>query len=398
MRKRGRPRHPDILTPREWEVMEHLRQGKSNPEIAQQLGISRAGAKYHVSEILGKLHLSSRLEAASWSQRPRRAWWVAGLLAFLPWPFKNLWLGSAAKVTAAAAVTATVVAFAVPEGFGLLVTAPEIGPVPDFSDFSYITAEGRVRLADNPARDVGGAWSPNCSSIAFTSNRTGSIGSHDDIYTMGPNGTNVVNLTQSPRGDSQPAWSADGARIAYVSEFQGNSDIYVMNSDGSGQTNLTNLAGLNRDPAWSPDGERILYTRYRSLTPEVYVMNSDGTLRSNLSQHEATDGWASWSPDGDKIAFASNRHGDLQADPLWLPTLGTSIYAMNADGTGITRLTSSTSTDVGPRWSPDGQWLSFTRVELEGPDVYIMRSDGSDLRFVVDGHGGAWSSCKFQGQ
>ena len=394
MRKRGRPKHPDILTPREWEVMDQLRQGKSNPEIARQMGISRAGAKYHVSEILGKLDLVSRYEAATWKPS-RRVWWLAGLLVFLPWPFKSLWWGSATKVAAAAAVTAAVVAFAIPDGFGRFVTDPEIGPVPQFSDFSYVTAKGRVRLAGNPARDVGGAWSPDCSRIAFTSNRAGSIGSHSDIYVMDPDGTNIVNLTKSPSPDQQPSWSPDGTRIVYTSEVQGNSDIYMMNADGTGQTNLTNLAGLNRDPAWSPEGERILFTRYRGLTPEIYVMNSDGTLRSNLTQHEATDGWASWSPDGSNIAFASNRHADWQADPLWLPTLGTSIYVMNADGSGIARLTNSTSTDVGPRWSPDGQWLSFTRVELQGPRVYIMKSDGSDLKFVVEGRGGDWSSCKF---
>ena len=215
---------------------------------------------------------------------------------------------------------------------------------------------------------------------------------------MDPDGTNIVNLTKSLRPDSQPAWSPDGTRIAYVSEFQGNSDVYVMNADGTGQTNLTNLPGLNRDPAWSPDGDRILFTRDRGLTPEIYAMNSDGTSQTNLTEHGATDGWASWSPDGGKIAFASNRHGDRQADPLWMPTLGTSIYVMKADGSGVTRLTNSTSTDVAPRWSPNGQWLAFTRVELEGPDVYIMRSDGSEMRFVVDGHGGDWSSCKFPGE
>ena len=381
--------------------MEQLRQGKSNPEIARGMGISRAGARYHVSEILGKLGLTSRYEAAAWV--PTRVpgwvpWWRAAALGFLAWPFKNLLWGSGAKAAAAAAVAVTVVAFAVPEGFGLFVTDPEIGPVPDFSDFSYVTADGRVHLAGNPARDVGGAWSQDCSLIAFTSNRTGSVGGQSDVYTMNPDGSNIVNLTNSPRPDSEPTWSPDGTRIAYASEFQGNSDIYVMNSDGTGQTNLTKTPGLNRDPAWSPDGKLILFTRYRSLTPEIFAMNSDGTLRSNLSQHEATDGWASWSPDGSKIAFASNRHGDWQADPLWLPTLGTSIYIMNSAGTEITRLTNSTSTDVAPRWSPDGQWLSFTRVELEGPDVYIMRSDGSELRFVVDGHGGDWSSCELQGE
>ena len=215
---------------------------------------------------------------------------------------------------------------------------------------------------------------------------------------MDPDGTALANLTRSHRGDSQPVWSPDGTRIAFTSLLDGNSDIYVIGPDGTGQTNLTDLAGVNRDPNWSPDGERLLFTRYRERTPEVFVMNSDGTMRSNITRHQATDGWASWSPDGVRIVFASNRHGDWQADPLWLPTLGTSIYVMNADGSEVTRLTHSPSTDVAPRWSPDGKWISFTRVELQGPRVYIMKSDGSNVRFIVEGHGGDWSSCEYQGE
>ena len=395
MRRRGRPKHPDILTPREWEVLALLRDGLTNSQIGRRMGISLAGARYHVSEILGKLGLASRHDAAAW-QPTTVPWWRTAALAFFAWPFKNLWWGSSAKAAAAVAVAATAVVFAVPEGFGLLVTDPEIGPVPDYSNFSYVTAGGRVRLTDDPARDAGGSWSPDCSRIAFASNREGSIGSHDDIYTMNADGTDVVNLTKNPREDSQPDWSPDGTRIAYAGKIQGNSDIFAMNADGTGQTNLTDAPGLNLTPAWSPDGKWILFTRYRSLTPEVYVMDSDGAGKANLTRHEATDGWATWSPDGSKIAFASNRHGDWQADPLWLPTLGTGIYVMNADGTGITRLTTSSSTDVEPRWSPDGQWLSFTRVELEGPKVYVMRPDGSDLRFIVEGQGGSWSACQLE--
>jgi glutamate racemase len=63
-RRRGRPRHPDILTPREWEALSLVRRGYSNNEIAARLGISFAGAKYHVGEIIGKLGVRSRLEAA----------------------------------------------------------------------------------------------------------------------------------------------------------------------------------------------------------------------------------------------------------------------------------------------------------------------------------------------
>jgi len=64
--RRGRPPHPDILTPRQWEVLERVREGMTNEQIARQLGISRDGAKFHVSEIITKLGVRSRREAATW--------------------------------------------------------------------------------------------------------------------------------------------------------------------------------------------------------------------------------------------------------------------------------------------------------------------------------------------
>lgn len=66
MGKPGRPRHPDVLTPREWEVLALLRDGLSNEQIAQRLGISFDGAKYHVSEIITKLGVRDRRAAARW--------------------------------------------------------------------------------------------------------------------------------------------------------------------------------------------------------------------------------------------------------------------------------------------------------------------------------------------
>jgi len=73
MRRRGRPPHPDILTPRQWQVLELLRQGLTNEQIAGRLGISADGAKFHVSEILGKLGVGSRDEAARWQREEQPA-------------------------------------------------------------------------------------------------------------------------------------------------------------------------------------------------------------------------------------------------------------------------------------------------------------------------------------
>ena len=76
----GRRAEPDILTPREREVLALLREELSNDAIAERLGISVAGVKYHVSEILGKLGLENRADAARWAAAApaaKRPWWAA---------------------------------------------------------------------------------------------------------------------------------------------------------------------------------------------------------------------------------------------------------------------------------------------------------------------------------
>lgn len=73
MGERGRPKHPDILTPRQHEVLELVREGLTNPQIAERLGISPDGAKWHVKEILWKLNVPSREEAARWRRERQEA-------------------------------------------------------------------------------------------------------------------------------------------------------------------------------------------------------------------------------------------------------------------------------------------------------------------------------------
>jgi DNA-binding CsgD family transcriptional regulator len=113
MARRGRPPHPGVLTPREWEVLALLREERSNEEIAERLGISLAGAKYHVSQILSKLGVESREEAARW-QPAARLWWTTALAPFgLLWrAMRSSWLAGAVAAGAAVLVAA---------GIGLLV-------------------------------------------------------------------------------------------------------------------------------------------------------------------------------------------------------------------------------------------------------------------------------------
>jgi len=65
-KERGRPPHPDQLTPAEWRVVEAVRHGMSNPMIAKRQGVSLDAVKYHVANALSKLGFSSRKELRQW--------------------------------------------------------------------------------------------------------------------------------------------------------------------------------------------------------------------------------------------------------------------------------------------------------------------------------------------
>ncbi len=140
---RGRPPHPDVLTPREWEVLDLLREGLSNDEIAARLGISYNGARYHVAEILSKLGVGSRDEAAAWRPEGARQRRFAGVVAapVLPKHLSSARLAKVAGVLALGVAATIGVLFAA----GVIVTGTHhnepvavastatVEPTPDFS-------------------------------------------------------------------------------------------------------------------------------------------------------------------------------------------------------------------------------------------------------------------------
>lgn len=69
-RPRGRPPHPDVLTPAEWRVANAVRHGMTNREISQRLRVSSETVKYHIENVLSKLSLAGRSELRRWSGAP----------------------------------------------------------------------------------------------------------------------------------------------------------------------------------------------------------------------------------------------------------------------------------------------------------------------------------------
>jgi DNA-binding CsgD family transcriptional regulator/catechol 2,3-dioxygenase-like lactoylglutathione lyase family enzyme len=70
---RGRPRHPDVLTPAEWKVTDAVRHGMSNPQIARRSGVSVDAIKFHVANSIAKLGLADRVALRAWPGVPANA-------------------------------------------------------------------------------------------------------------------------------------------------------------------------------------------------------------------------------------------------------------------------------------------------------------------------------------
>jgi TolB protein len=126
-------------------------------------------------------------------------------------------------------------------------------------------------------------------------------------------------------------------------------------------------------PAWSPDGKRIAFmgqggTGGGSGSPgyEIFVMNADGSGLERLTTAPGEDGWPAWSRDGSAIAFSSTRddHELLGSDgPLF------DVYVMKADGSDQRKVTEEFGQFL--TWSPDGAFV------LVSPGGYVIRPDGS---------------------
>ncbi len=135
---------------------------------------------------------------------------------------------------------------------------------------------------------------------------------------------------------------------------------------------LTNIESSY--PFWSPDGRRIVFQSDRiDGNREIYLMNADGSGLVRLTQNAAEDQTPVWSPDGTRIAFQSDRDGNLE------------IYVMNADGSGQRNLTRHPAEDSHPKWSPDGGSIIFDRpVDGDNDEIWEVSADGGEPRRLTD--------------
>lgn len=264
MKIRGRPRHPDILTPRQWQVLELVQQGLTNEEIAERLGISLSSVKFHVSEILVRLGVSSRYEAAAWraeSQPARRGWALA--LAPIALFGKLKWSAGAYAATALGAVV--VVAGSVLLAWGLTRT---------HASLSHEAAEAAAALTPYPAEC---APLLTCAPASPGKHPPGSIRSAG--VALGPPIRASDAAAQRPRTSdvANSAVAADGDWILLDkgATVRGPGDVstFVLWNPLTGETRpaWTTPEGLV-DTARGMSGDWLAFVRYGETAPKEWSL------------------------------------------------------------------------------------------------------------------------------
>jgi len=217
-----------------------------------------------------------------------------------------------------------------------------------------------------------------------------------EIFSIGIDGQNPTRLTNNNYWDIYPAWSTDGARIAFLSWRDKDLDVYMMNADGNNEVELFDSGFHDADIDWV--GKNIVFTSQSA----IWLLNIDSGQPIQVTDYLDKGKWGKanlpagdydprLSPDGRKILF--NRLENID-----IPNGGYNIFTANIDGTSVTRLTTTGYSQGFANWSHSGEKLIYVVAAIDGEgkyDIYIINSDGTDNHNITPNYFPAGFLCHY---
>jgi dipeptidyl aminopeptidase/acylaminoacyl peptidase len=252
-----------------------------------------------------------------------------------------------------------------------------------------------------------------------------------NLWIINFDGTGQRALTTGNYSDSEPRWSPDGTRVAYISDRDGKPQIYVRWMDTGQTAKLTDLVNAPTGIEWSPDGKLISFASFVDSEPPtiaklpkppegakwadppklydrlIYRFNGRGYLKPGFSQLfvVAADGGAPrqltsgnlpygggtfgdgghavWTPDSKYLIFSANLQTDFEYDPL-----NTEVYELGLSEGALHALTHRKGPDNSPAVSPDGKTIAYVGFDdryqgHQTTHLYLMNRDGSNPRVAT---------------
>ena len=193
------------------------------------------------------------------------------------------------------------------------------------------------------------------------------------IDLRGPGGkpAKPVQFVASTKFDSNPTYSLDGKKIAFVSARSGTLEIWVCDADGSNLTQLTSLgAPVVSEPRWSPDGANIVFYVASGGKKDIYVISASGGKPRPLIAHPGQDEWPYWSRNGQWVYFTSGRSGRFE------------VWKMPSKGGEAVQLTRNGGDEA--QESPDGKMIYYTKGWPITRSVWRMSVEGGTEVKVLD--------------